>query len=213
MNLKEAFRYQNFLSLLEQEALYRLSDIDSSFIITERHLRKDANPDAENEEEEIMPGNTNPFYPTDCVLAFVSIIIDEKEKLMSAITEAKSKIGWDFDALIATNKSRRRAADKIKNLLAYKPLKKATKYGTDYNFNVEGVQVTYRYKIETIYEDNFNREIVKEMLADFNKCADEVSSKIDTALITTLVNYNPPFDVNATFADIMDTVVAYHYSK
>ena len=38
-----------------------------------------------------------------------------------------------------------------------------------------------------------------------NRKADEISSQLDVCLVTTKVDYNPPYDVNASFADAFGT--------
>ena len=43
------------------------------------------------------------------------------------------------------------------------------------------------------------------MCAELSRKADAVSSALDAVLITTRVDYAPPFDVNDTFAEAFGT--------
>ena len=50
---------------------------------------------------------------------------------------------------------------------------------------------------------NFDRNKVKAYAAFLNKKADQTSAALDKCMVNTEVAYEPPFDVNDTFADIL----------
>ena len=51
MNLKEAFRYQNFLGQIMSEAGNSLTKQEHCLTTTKRHLRNKANPEAQDMQE------------------------------------------------------------------------------------------------------------------------------------------------------------------
>ena len=73
--------------------------------------------------------------------------------------------------------------------------------GTGYCFNNEGNQVSYRCDVKRVTTIHFDRNRIRRMCAELSRRADTVSTVLDTALITTEVDYTPPFDVNDTFAE------------
>ena len=56
-------------------------------------------------------------------------------------------------------------------------------------------------KVVTI---NFDRNKVRKLCGDLSRKADEVSGKLDAALVNTEVAYDAPFDINDTFSDIFE---------
>lgn len=107
MNLKESFRYQNFLENMLACSGNSLTDREHSLAITKNHLRKKANAEAEDVVETVDYGE---FFHNDDVLRFMSRLVEEREKLTNAIGKAKASIGFDLDAAIETNKFRQSAA-------------------------------------------------------------------------------------------------------
>ena len=132
----------------------------------------------------------------------MSMLVEEKSKLTTAISRAKATIPFDLDSAIETNKFRQIVASRIQYMLRFMPAKKVER-GTDYKFNVEGNQVQYYYDIEVEYKDAFDREKAKSVMRDMRSTSDKVSAEIDAALINTNVEYEPPFNVNDSFADVM----------
>lgn len=171
MNLKESFRYQNFLDMMMRAA-----------------------------EGEV-------FFANDDVVAFMAWLVKEREKLTTAIGAAKASIGFDIDAAIETNKFRQTVNGSIKNMLRYTPTKRVEQ-GRDYKFNVEGNQTPYIYEIEVVSEEAYDKTGAKTLMREMISKADEVSAAIDAAMINTKVDYEPVFDVNETFDDVMTDFLA-----
>lgn len=198
MNLKEAFRYQKFLDTLMMEASNSIQNMAHSTKVVERHLRSAANPEALDSVEEPAAED---FVKNDDAMLSISRLIFEKQKLSNAIAKAKASAGFDIDAAIETNKYRQSAANAIRNmLLLAKPGTRKTK-GTDYKFDVNGTQVPYKYDIEVVSTDAFNRDHAKQMLKRLMTVSDATSSAIDGVVVNTIVEYDPPFDVNSNFED------------
>ena len=97
MNLKESFRYQNFLGSLLSSAASSLTDVQHCLTTTKTHLRNKANEDAADVTEQVDIGE---FHKNDDVLCFMLYLIDEREKLTTAIGRAKASIVFDLDAAV-----------------------------------------------------------------------------------------------------------------
>ena len=204
MNLKESFRYQNYLDGLMIRAGDSMNKPEHCLSVSKNHLRKKANADAEDMQEVVDCGD---FFANDDVIRFMAYLIDEKEKLTSAINKAKGSIPFDIDAAVETNKFRQNTASRIKAMLRFTKSKKIDR-GSDYKFNVEGNQVQYYYDIEVISTEAFDRDSAKKLMRELLSKADKTSAEIDAAMINTTVSYTPPFNVNDSFEDAMEAFVA-----
>lgn len=204
MNLKESFRYQNFLDMMMRAASASIQQRDHCLKVTKTHLRSKANPDA-SDFTETVEGEV--FFANDDVVAFMAWLVKEREKLTTAIGAAKASIGFDIDAAIETNKFRQTVNGSIKNMLRYTPTKRVEQ-GRDYKFNVEGNQTPYIYEIEVVSEEAYDKTGAKTLMREMISKADEVSAAIDAAMINTKVDYEPVFDVNETFDDVMTDFLA-----
>lgn len=204
MNLKESFRYQNFLDMMMRAASSSIQQRDHCLKVTKTHLRSKANPDA-SDVTETVEGEV--FFANDDVVAFMAWLVKEREKLTTAIGAAKASIGFDIDAAIETNKFRQTVNGSIKNMLRYTPTKRVEQ-GRDYKFNVEGNQTPYIYEIEVVSEEAYDKTGAKTLMREMISKADEVSAAIDAAMINTKVDYEPVFDVNETFDDVMTDFLA-----
>lgn len=204
MNLKESFRYQNFLDMMMRAASASIQQRDHCLKVTKTHLRSKANPDA-SDVTETVEGEV--FFANDDVVAFMAWLVQEREKLTTAIGAAKDSIGFDIDAAIETNKFRQTVNSSIKSMLRYTPTKRVEQ-GRDYKFNVEGNQTPYIYEIEVVSEEAYDKTGAKTLMREMISKADEVSAAIDAAMINTKVTYEPVFDVNETFDDVMTDFLA-----
>lgn len=204
MNLKESFRYQNFLDMMMRAASASIQQRDHCLKVTKTHLRSKANLDA-SDVTETVEGEV--FFANDDVVAFMAWLVKEREKLTTAIGAAKVSIGFDIDAAIETNKFRQTVNGSIKNMLRYTPTKRVEQ-GRDYKFNVEGNQTPYIYEIEVVSEEAYDKTGAKTLMREMISKADEVSAAIDAAMINTKVDYEPVFDVNETFDDVMTDFLA-----
>lgn len=200
MNLKESFRYQNFLETMMRAAAYSIEDKTHCLRTTKTHLKSKANPDASNLTEVVEC--EKPFTPNDNVIAFMVELVEEREKLTTAIEEAKASVDFNVNAAIESNKFRQTLGSAIKGMLDYSASKKIEQ-GRDYKFNAEGNQTAYYYDVEVVAEEAYNRESAKKIMRDMIATADSVSSEIDAAMINTKVNYEPKYDVNDSFEDVV----------
>lgn len=206
MNLKESFRYQKFLDNLMRSASSNLQNPYHSLKTTKVHLRHAVNPEAEDMTEVVDDGE---FIPNDIVLAFMAHLIAEREMLSIAISKAKQSIGFDTDAAIETNKFRQILNSAVRQMLRHVGTKRKTKE-SDYKFDINGQQVPYRYDVEITTTENYDKDAAKALMRETIAKADEVSAAVDAAMINTVVEYEPPYDVNESFDDVLDTFVQRH---
>lgn len=199
MNLKEAFRYQNFLDSTMRTATNSISSMRRALKVTKTHLKSKANPDANDETEEVV---TEESYTNDEVISLIQALVEERQSISEAIGNAKASVDFDIDAAIETNKFRQQAASAIRSMLSVRE-STTTEQGRDYKFNVEGNQVPYYYDIEVSKTEAFDRSGSKDIMRGFIDKADEVSTNIDAALVNTQLVFEPRFDVNDSFDDIV----------
>ena len=204
MNLKESFRYQNFLDSLINDARYSIINPTHSMIVTKKHLKSKANPEAEDMEEVV---EIEGFHSNDTLVEFLIWAIKEKENLAKLISRAKVTSEFDLDSAVSSNRQRKETIKSINSLLARKEGKRK-EFGSDYKFNVDGDQVSYRYEIEVDMKENFNRLKLKATVKQLNLVCDEVSSKIDEFLINTTLDYAHRFDVNSSFDDVIESFIS-----
>ena len=205
MNLKESFRYQKFLESLMHSAGMSIQQRDHCLKTTKTHMRNKANADAQDLTEVVECENA--FYPNDIVVEFMVWLVGEREKLTTAIGRAKASVGFDIDAAVETNKFRQLLNSSVKGMLRYTPSKRVEQ-GRDYKFNVEGNQTPYYYDIEVVTEEAYDRETAKKIMRDMISTADKTSAGIDAAMINTVVDYTPVYDVNESFDDVMAEFMA-----
>ena len=79
--------------------------------------------------------------------------------------------------------------------------------GTGYCFNNEGNQVSYRCDVKRVTTIHFDRNKIRGMAAALSKRADEISMSLDKCLVNTEVSYEPPFDMNDSFEDILSDFI------
>jgi hypothetical protein len=206
MNLKESFRYQKFLDILMRSASSMLQNPCHCLETTKVHLRNAVNPAASDYTEVVDDGE---FVPNDIMLAFMVHMIKEREKLSTAISRAKQSIDFDIDAAIETNKFRQTLNNSIRQMLRLVATKRKTKE-TDYKFDINEQQVAYRYDVEITTTERYDRENAKEIMREVIREADEVSAAIDSAMINTMVEYEPPYDVNESFDDVLEAFMKAH---
>lgn len=199
MNLKEAFRYQNFISKLMESACVSIADPNHALNVVKKHHKSGANHDAVDIEEPVI---VSEFYKNDDVISFIQWLILERDKLTKAINVAKVSAGFDIDAAIETNKLRQMAGIYVKRMLS-NTASRSTERGSDYKFNAEGNQMPYFYEVEVVRTEAYDRDKAKAFMRSTVSDADKVSSDIDSVMINSVVEYEPVFDVNDSFEDVM----------
>lgn len=201
MNLKESYRYANYLNDLLDTAYGYLRD--RRFITTtkQEHLRSKANSEAENETIEVQKPYDVEFTPND-IVDFVVKVIDEKEKLSSAIAKAKVETEINIDNAISMNKKKQEFISVLNGMANIKASEKQTT-SKDYKFDINGEQKPYFYTVNEITLIDYNRESIKGLIKKYSKACNRVSTKLDEIEIITIVGHKPLFDINDTFEDLI----------
>lgn len=201
MNLKESYRYANYLDRLLMTADTYLRN--KGFVTTteQNHLRSKANPDAQDEKIAVQKPYDVDFKPND-IIDFVVKVINEKEKLFLSIAGAKARTEINIDNAVAMNKKKQSFVNTLNSIVSIKP-SETQSMGKDYKFDINNEQKPYSYQIISKTSIDFDRNSVKGLIKKYNKECDEISSKLDEIEITTQVNFTPLFDVNDSFEDLV----------
>lgn len=205
MNLKEAFRYQNFLDRLLSQALATMSIQDNLMEVSKVHRHSKA---ISNGEDETEVTEVTGLVEPDVAISLAQSIVKEKAALTQAIDQAKRNLAGgvgDMDAAIEANKCRQSVAERIRAVLRCKSGKKIER-GTGYTFNSEGNQVPYIYDVEVTIKERFDRAKLKATMQELLSESDKVSAQIDEAVVNTKVDYKEHWDVNSSFEDIVAEV-------
>lgn len=204
MNLKEAFRYQNKLQSFMDEA-QSILDRDSNVTKVENtYLRHKVMTEVEDETVLSVP-ETEYYEQITGIAQFLLYLLNEKAALYAAIRRSKDGLDIDMDSEVSLNASRQSVARTFKRMNDLRSSEQTiTGGGTGYRFNAEGNQISYRCDVKRVTTINYDRKVVRAELAKLNRQTDETSAKIDLCLVTSRVEYEPPFDVNASFAEAFE---------
>ena len=179
-------------------------------IVSSRRRQQAFDDDFDDDfDRDMAPEITLP--PANVMIDFLLDVLDIKAQLTAAIHQAKKQQPFDLDGASALNTQRQEAARSLRALTNRHSFEKIIPGGgTGYRFNQEGNQITYRCDLKRVSTINYDRQKVRQAAARLSQTADEVSAQIDRCLIDTTVAFEPPFDVNATFAEILEDYAAKH---
>lgn len=205
MKLKEAFRYQNTLKLWIDEAEDFLTNRNNIVTIRETHKRSLVNKEDEDVVKEI--NNREMDVKPNVMIDFIFDLVEEKNKVSKAISDAKRNSDIDLDVSIEINKSKQRLASIYKSLSNIKATERSR---TDkaYKFNVEGNQTPYIYEVDEFISIDYDRNKVRKMEKKLEKECDSTSTDIEMLQLTIEVNHTPKYDVNDSFADLVESLSA-----
>ena len=202
MNLKEAFRFQNKLGSLMEEAQSILGRDGNITRVENTYLRKKVFDGAENETVIDTPPTEYADRVTD-IVRFLTVLMEQREALSKAIHAAKNALPIDMDSEVGLNAKRQEIARVLKRMSDLRNSEVVINGGgIGYRFNQEGNQVTYRCDVKRVTTINFDRKVVRNFAAEMNRRADAVSAELDRCLVNSEVAYEAPFDVNNSFAEI-----------
>lgn len=205
MILKEAFRYQNYLSRLIDEAIDYLTTTSNVTITKQEHLKSKSNSDAEDEVI-IVDKYSDIEYEPNQVIDFLLDVLNEKEKLSDAINRAKLNTEINIDSSIAINKEKQRITsifDKLSKIKSGERLRS----GSDYKFNAEGNQVSYYYEVKETTTIDFDRNKVKGIVKRLRRESDNTSNELDIIQVTLEVDYSPTYAIDDDFEDSLEIFV------
>ncbi len=205
MNLKEAFRCQNKLQSLMYDAEEILRNRANITKVTSTNLRHKVMPEMTDETVVEIPESEYSGRITDVAL-FLVFLLEEKTALAAAIRKSKDQLNIDMDSETGLNSARQRIAGIFRTMNSLRASEQTiANGGTGYRFNADGNQVTYRCDVRRVTSINFDRNVIRTELGKLDRAADETSAKLDLCAVTAAVDYAPPFDVNADFADAFET--------
>ncbi len=204
MNLKEAFRFQNKLNTLIEQTQDFLTNDSNVVNVETTYLRKRVY--AEAEDEVVAKEKASEYCDkVNEVMAFCLFLLKQKEALSKAICAAKAALPIDMDSEITLNTYRQQMSKVFAHMANLRSSESVIPSGgTGYRFNAEGNQVTYRCDVRKVTTINFDRNKAKKNVAELNRQADEMSVQLDKSLINSVVEYEAPFDVNASFDDAFE---------
>lgn len=204
MNLKEAFRYQNKIQALMCEAEDILRNRANITKVTNTNLRHKVMPEESDETVVEIPETEYCGKITDVAL-FLVFLLEEKSVLAAAIRRAKNNLEIDMDSEVALNSARQTVAGIFRTMNGIRSSEQTiANGGTGYRFNADGNQVTYRCDVRRVTTINYDRNVIRAELGRLDRAADEMSAKLDICMVTSSVDYTPPFDVNSGFADAFE---------
>ena len=205
MNLKEAFRYQNKLQALLDEA-QGILDCDSNVTnVANTYLRHKVMAEAEDETILDLPQTEYAQQITD-IARFMLYLLEEKGRLFAAIRKAKDALDMDMDSEVSLNAARQSVARTFKRMNDLRSSEQLLSGGgTGYRFNAEGNQISYRCDVKRVTTIHFDRKVIRNFARQMNKKSDLISTELDGCLINSKVDYRTPFDVNASFAEAFET--------
>ena len=208
MNLKEAFRYQNKLSSFLNEAQMILCSDKNITKVENTYLRHKVMPEMDDETVLSLP-DTEYYEHITSIAKFMLFLLEEKQVLSAAIRKAKDALDIDMDSEVSLNGTRQNVARILQHMNDLKSSEQTIAGGgTAYRFNTDGNQISYRCDVRRVTTINYDRIFVRRALEKLNQQSDETSARLDLCLVTSKVDYNPPIDVNASFADALEMFMA-----
>lgn len=207
MNLKESFRYHNYLEGLMTSAQRYLMQSGNVTRIESTHMRSKSNPEAVDEtvdstpEREIKCDNNR-------MIDFLVAVANERCALALAVEKAKQEYkDVCYDAELVANKCRQSVAHTLRALGATKCVERTTQ-GMAYKFNAEGNQMPYRYDVKEVVSIDFDQNKVKAIAKKFAEDANYVSDLLDHAMVDAVVDFTPNFSVNNSFEEAFEEFTA-----
>ena len=179
MNLRESFQYMNFLDTNISKVNMLLYDESNLVTVQQEHLKKAANPNAE--DEKIVKPKDLRCSPMD-LINFLDELVEEKEKVSKAIYEAKSKTEVNLDHAVSINKAKQKQLNTLKRLVVLKPSES------------EG------FEVQTI---DYDRNKVRNKYRALSKECEEMSTLIDKIQINTEVDCEPKWRISDTLDDML----------
>lgn len=211
MNLKNAFRYSNFLT--EQiSQLQSLTYASKNYTTTKVTSFKSKAIKDEEDTVEILEVDRDFDCKINDIYFIILYLISEKTKLETAIALAKSenKIDWkingkevDLDTAVSYNRATRKTIETFSKFEKLTSTTEKTK-GSDYTFNINNEQVVYRFDVERVVEIDYDKDIIKAKNKKLRSEVDNISDAIDAFMLKNIVNFEAKYDINSSTQDIIE---------
>lgn len=210
MNLKNAFRYSNFLT--EQiSQLQSLTYASKNYTTTKVTSFKSKAIKDEEDTIEILEVDRDFDCKMNDIYFIILDLISEKTKLEAEIALAKSgnKIDWkingqevDLDTAVSYNRAIRKTVECFSKFEKLTSTTEKTK-GSDYTFNINNEQVMYRYDVERVVEIDYDKDVIKAKNRKLKSEADNISDAIDAFMLKDIVSFEAKYDINSSMQDIV----------
>ena len=169
------------------------------------YFRKKVMQEAEDETVVEVPETEYADHITEMV-GFMMYLLEQREKLSKAIRKAKSDLDIDMDSEVSLNIKRQELSRLISRMCDIRGSEVVIPNGgTGYRFNAEGNQVSYRCDVKKVTTINYDRNKVRSHVAALNRKSDAISVELDRSMVNSVVDYDAPFDVNDSFADVFES--------
>lgn len=201
MNLKESYRYANYLDNLLNTAYRYLQNKGFVTSTKQNHLRSKANSEATDDVIEVQKPYDVDFIPNQ-VIDFAVKVLAEKDALVEAIATAKASAEINIDNAIAMNKKKQGFVSVLNGLVGIKA-SETQSTGKSYKFDMNGEQKPYIYDVISTTVIDFSRDDVRKLIKKYLKETDEISAKLDAIEINTMVPFECSWDVNDVFEDLV----------
>ena len=193
MNLKDAFRYEKFLTRLFNEGVFRLEERPTAVLYC--HKRHAAYP--KHQDESLWEKGSDICFDNDVLLDFLLYVLERKRALGEAIRRAKNDAAVTLDAEMQINAMRRRLYEGLQTMLSSRPRNvMCFGDGVGYYLAEDGTQKEYHYDIEKQTVLTFNRQRFGEKATALIRKAETVSSAIERQLLLVQVDFDPLFEVH-----------------
>lgn len=191
----EAKGYVRALERKLEEVLEVIAEAEDFYKITETHLRKRYNPEAEDEVIVRVKKNTLNAEPMD-VIGYMEDLIAEKEKMKKLLNE-KSRYSQGLNA--------EKVRSVLKLLVSVNEVTEEEEMRTDYKLNAKGEQVAYKYKVKGKAELEYTHKEILDELKKFNRKIAEYERKNRLhEEITEEIHFVPKYDAENTLADDLE---------
>lgn len=202
--LRDAFRYQNFLDGILAQVQRHLGNRRNVSETTEEHLRSKTYPDAQDETRTDKADRVTQIE-VDTIIAFATRLFEEKMAVSKAINNAKAQHCPTLDMDIAVNKVRNNLVSTFKEMNSIKEKTTlAPSAGTGRCFNAEGNQTTYLYDIKSTVKPDFDVKALKVLIREMSDEATTISNAIDYWRASVPVDFEPKYDSNSTFLELLE---------
>lgn len=201
MVLKEAFTYQNYLTELISQIENYL--VRPDFTQAKKQVCHRSKVDRTMEDETVIVRSSVDveFAPMDLV-NLMTDLLNEKQSLSDAITDAKRKTEIDIDSSVSMNRIKQEYITVLEELAKRKDSTSDTQ-GIGYRFNEAGDQVKYFFPMEEIVTINYDRKDIKGIIRKLKKETDKISLMLDKLQLTTEVSFEPKYQLGDTLEDIV----------
>jgi len=208
MTWREAVDYAEILEKKMREAVKVFTETKDFYKVTETHLRKKYNPEAEDEVM-VLPKKYKLNASAMDVIGYMEDLIAEREKLELEIVKRKAEIGIKTPSEVI--EAYEKVNDVLKTLRSCDEIIEEEEMRQDYKLNAKGEQVSYSYKVKGTAEMEFAHEDVLKELKKLNKKSIEWDRQDMQKLVEELkvsIAFVPKYDAENTLADDMKVYLA-----